>query len=87
MASGTGGQEVSAAILPSIISSRLGSMENKTAISIEAVIEYIENHLNGKIDLETVATAANYSKYHLPYKGNSDISKWRGREPFEVDRV
>lgn len=40
-------------------------MENKTAISIEAVIEYIENHLNGKIDLETVATAANYSKYYL----------------------
>lgn len=40
-------------------------MENKTAISIEAVIDYIENHLNGKIDLETVATAVNYSKYHL----------------------
>lgn len=30
-----------------------------------AVIDYIENHLNGKIDLETVATAVNYSKYHL----------------------
>lgn len=40
-------------------------MENKTAISIEMVIDYIERHLNGKIDLETVARAANYSKYHL----------------------
>lgn len=40
-------------------------MENKTAISIEMVIDYIERHLNGKIDLETVAIAVNYSKYHL----------------------
>ena len=40
-------------------------MENKTAIRIEMVIDYIESHLNGKIDLETVAIAANYSKYHL----------------------
>lgn len=40
-------------------------MENKTAISIEMVIDYIEGHLNGKIDLETVAIAVNYSKYHL----------------------
>ena len=40
-------------------------MENKTAISIEMVIDYIERHLNGKIDLETVARAVNYSKYHL----------------------
>ncbi len=30
-------------------------MENKTAISIEQVIDYIENHLNEKIDLETIA--------------------------------
>lgn len=40
-------------------------MENKTAISIEKVIDYIENNLDGKIDLETVAAAVNYSKYHL----------------------
>lgn len=40
-------------------------MENKTAISIEMVIDYIERHLNGKIDLETIARAVNYSKYHL----------------------
>lgn len=40
-------------------------MENKTVISIETVIGYIEDHLSGKLDLETVATAVNYSKYHL----------------------
>ena len=39
-------------------------MENKTVISIETVIGYIEDHLSGKLDLETVATAVNYSKYH-----------------------
>ena len=36
-------------------------MENKTVISIETVIGYIEDHLSGKLDLETVATAVNYS--------------------------
>ena len=40
-------------------------MGGKTAISIEKVIDYIENNLDGKIDLETVAAAVNYSKYHL----------------------
>ncbi len=40
-------------------------MENRTAISIEAVIDYIENHLDGKLDLEVVAEAVHYSKYHL----------------------
>lgn len=30
-----------------------------------AVIKYIESHLTEKIDLETVAQAAHYSKYHL----------------------
>ena len=40
-------------------------MENKTVISIETVIGYIEDHLSGTLDLETVATAVNYSKYHL----------------------
>ncbi len=40
-------------------------MENRTAISIETVIDYIENHLDGKLDLEMVSKAVNYSKYHL----------------------
>ena len=40
-------------------------MENKTAVNIDTVIDYIENHISEKIDLETVAAAANYSKYHL----------------------
>lgn len=40
-------------------------MENRTAISIEAVIDYIENHLDRKLDLEVVAEAVHYSKYHL----------------------
>ena len=34
-------------------------------IHIEMVIDYIENHLDGKIDLETVAKEIHYSKYHL----------------------
>ena len=33
--------------------------------SIETVIDYIETHLDGKIDLEQVAEAVHYSKYHL----------------------
>lgn len=40
-------------------------MENKAAVNIDTVIDYIENHISEKIDLETVAAAANYSKYHL----------------------
>lgn len=40
-------------------------MMDKSVISIEAVIEYIENHLDGKLELETVAGAVHYSKYHL----------------------
>lgn len=32
---------------------------------IEVVIEYIETHLNGKLDLERVTEAVHYSKYHL----------------------
>ncbi len=39
-------------------------MENQV-ISIEIVIDYIENHLDGKLELETVANAVHYSKYHL----------------------
>jgi len=34
-------------------------------IDIEKVIEYIEAHLDGKLDLEKVAQAVHYSKYHL----------------------
>ena len=33
--------------------------------SIETVIDYIETHLDGKIDMEQVAEAVHYSKYHL----------------------
>lgn len=40
-------------------------MGNQSVISIEAVIDYIENHLDGKLELETVAEAVHYSKYHL----------------------
>lgn len=34
-------------------------------IDMEMVIEYIENHLDGKLDLEQVSEAVHYSKYHL----------------------
>ena len=34
-------------------------------VNIETVIDYIETHLDGKIDLEQVAEAVHYSKYHL----------------------
>lgn len=40
-------------------------MGNRSVISIEAVIDYIESHLDGKLELETVAEAVHYSKYHL----------------------
>ena len=40
-------------------------MENKIVIKIETIIEYIENHLDEKLDLESVAKAVHYSKYHL----------------------
>lgn len=40
-------------------------MGNQSVISIEAVIDYIESHLDGKLELETVAEAVHYSKYHL----------------------
>ena len=32
---------------------------------IMAAIDYIESHLHEKLDLETVAKAVHYSKYHL----------------------
>lgn len=40
-------------------------MGNQSVISIEAVIDYIENHLDGKLELETVAEAVHYSKYYV----------------------
>ena len=40
-------------------------MEDKIVICIEAAIDYIENHLDGKLELETIAEAVHYSKYHL----------------------
>lgn len=38
-------------------------MENQSVVSIETVIDFIENHLDGKLDLDTVAAAVHYSKY------------------------
>ena len=40
-------------------------MENRTVMHMETVIDYIESHLDGKLELETVAEAVHYSKYHL----------------------
>ena len=40
-------------------------MENQTAVSMETVIDYIESHLDSKLELETIAEAVHYSKYHL----------------------
>lgn len=34
-------------------------------VSIESVIDYIENNLEGKLGLEAVSEAVHYSKYHL----------------------
>ena len=33
--------------------------------NVIATIDYIEDHLHEKLDLETVAKAVHYSKYHL----------------------
>ncbi len=40
-------------------------MENQTAVSMETVIDYVESHLDSKLELETIAEAVHYSKYHL----------------------
>ena len=40
-------------------------MGSETVMRMEAVIGYIESHLDGRLDLETVAEAVHYSKYHL----------------------
>ena len=39
-------------------------MENQI-MNIETVIDYIESHLDEKLDLEKVSEAVHYSKYHL----------------------
>ena len=39
-------------------------MENNI-LNIEAVIDYIESHLDEKLDLEKVSDAVHYSKYYL----------------------
>ena len=47
-------------------------MGNQSVISIAAVIDYIENHLDGKLELETVAEAVHYSPLlHVWLKGQS----------------
>ena len=43
-------------------------MHHHAVIRIETVIDYIENHLDGKLDLESVACAVHYSKYHLHHQ-------------------
>lgn len=40
-------------------------MEIKAVVHIGTAIDYIETHLNGNLDLGTVAAAVHYSKYHL----------------------
>ncbi len=40
-------------------------MSNNRIAKIEAAIEFIETHLSEKLDLDTVADAVHYSKYHL----------------------
>lgn len=34
-------------------------------INVTAVIDYIESNLGDKLDLEIIANAVHYSKYHL----------------------
>lgn len=40
-------------------------MKNQASINVEAAIDFIERHLNEKLDLEIVASGVHYSKYHL----------------------
>lgn len=40
-------------------------MSRQSIYSIERTIAYIEEHLDGKLDLDRVAGAMHYSKYHL----------------------
>ena len=38
---------------------------NDNIVNIEKVIDYIENNLSNKLDLEKISEAVHYSKYHL----------------------
>lgn len=40
-------------------------MQNQASINVEAAIDFIESHLNEKLDLEIVVSGVHYSKYHL----------------------
>lgn len=40
-------------------------MGTRAIYNIEKVIDFIENNLNEKLELETVANAVHYSKYHI----------------------
>lgn len=40
-------------------------MESRRLQSVRAVIDFIETHLDGRLDLERTAAAVHYSKYHL----------------------
>ena len=40
-------------------------MQGQAVYIVSQAIRYIENNLDNKLDLETVATALHYSKYHL----------------------
>lgn len=42
-----------------------GATMNKDIINVISAIDYIENHLKDKLNLEIVANAVHYSKYHL----------------------
>ena len=37
---------------------------NDNIVNIEKVIDYIENNLSNKLDLEKISEAVHYSKYH-----------------------
>ena len=40
-------------------------MQGQTSNIVSQAISFIENNLNGKLELETVAAALHYSKFHL----------------------
>ena len=42
-------------------------------VDIERVIDYIEEHLDGKLNLDTVAKAVHYSKFHLHRKFTATV--------------
>ena len=40
-------------------------MKVQAVMNVDSVIDFIETHLDGKLSLEAVANAVNYSKYHM----------------------